>query len=220
MLEQVRQIFANSVDIDVSKDNPRPKSILMSGTLYNAHLNLYRDIHIMLNQQDKVLNDGEHRQVIVEGLQQNLRMPRTELFKLRVAGLRAHINTYDPRRVTRRPQDRVEVPVDIARAMNATMLLATSYMFDYFSEIKQSDYIKHLRQLKQAGAPYAGPGSLQETFNTYIDLHLLAARLSAEVVPAAKVKNWVFLPKSPDNSRDIPDPGSQIDVKKLLKPAL
>lgn len=218
MLEQVRQIFANSVDIDLSQPGPRPKSILMSRTLYNSHLNLYRDIHIMLNQQDKVLNDGEHRQVILEGLQMKMRMPRTELFKLRVAGLRAHINTYDPRRVLHRPENRVEVPVAMARAMNATMLLATAYMYDYFTEIKQSDYIKRLRELKQAGFPYAGPGSLQETFNTYVDLHILAAQLENEVVPAAKVKNWTFLPKSADNSRDIPDPGAEIDVKKLLKP--
>lgn len=218
MLEQVRQIFAKSVDIDASTDNPRPKSIMMSGTLYNAHLNLYRDIHVMLNQQDKVLNDGEHRQVIIEGLQKKMSMPRTELFKLRVAGLRAHMNSYDPRRVAHRPQDRVEVPVAMARAMNATMLLATSYMFDYFSEIKQSDYVRHLRQLKEAGVPYAGPGSLQETFNTYLDLHYLAAHLSAEVVPKVKIKNWAVLPKSPDNSREIPDPGANIDVRKLIKP--
>lgn len=218
MLEQVRQIFANSVDNDKTQAPPRSKSILMSGMLYNCHVNLYRDIHIMLNQQEKVLNDGEHRQVILEGLRMKMRMPRTELFKLRLDGLRAHVNSYDPRHVKRRPHDRVEVPVNIARAMNATMLLATSYLYDYFSELKQSDYIKRLRQLKEVGFPYAGPGSLQETFNTYVDVHVLAAQLEDEVIPKAKPKNWMFLPASADNTRDIPDPGAQIDVKKLLVP--
>lgn len=218
MLEQVRQIFARSIANDGHKDKTNPKSLIISGLLYNYHLNLYRDIHIMLNQQDKVLHDGEHRQVVLEGLQMKMRMPRTELFKLRVAALRAHMNTYDPRHVTHRPHDKVEVPIHIARAMNATMLLATAYVHDYFSEIKRSDYIKRLRQLKQAGFPYAGPGSLQETFNTYVGLHMLAAQLEAEVVPVPKVPNWTLQPKSPDNSRHIPDPGDHVDVKKLLAP--
>lgn len=218
MLEQVRQIFARSIVNDESKDKTSPKSIIISGMLYNYHLNLYRDTHIMLNQQDKVLQDGEHRQMMLEGLQMKMRMPRTDLFKLRVAGLRAHLNTYDPRRVIHRPNDKVEVPIHIARAMNATMLLATAYVHDYFSEIKQSDYVKRLRQLKLAGFPYAGPGSLQETFNTYIDLHLLAAQLEAEVIPVSKVLNWTLQPKSPDNSRHIPDPGDHVDVKKFLTP--
>lgn len=217
MLEQVRQIFARIVANDESKGSSTPKSIIMSGMLYNYHLNLYRDIHIMLNQQDKVLHDGEHRQVIAEGLRLRMAMPRTELFKLRVAGLRAHMNTYDPRKVTRRKGDKVEVPIHIARAMNATMLLATAYVYDYFSEIKNSEYVKRLRQLKTAGFPYAGPGSLQETFNTYVDLHYLAAQLDAEVVPVPKVLNWTLMPKSPDNSRDIPDPGAHVDVRGLLK---
>lgn len=220
MLEQVRQIFARSIVNDEHRDKTNPKSLIVSGLLYNYHLNLYRDIHIMLNQQDKVLHDGEHRQVVLEGLQMKMRMPHTELFKLRVAGLRAHMNAYDPRRVTYRPQDKVEVPIHIARAMNATMLLATAYVHDYFSEIKHSDYIKRLRQLKQAGFPYAGPGSLQETFNTYVDLHMLAAQLEAEVIPASKVLNWTLQPKSPDNSREIPDPGDHVDVRKLLTPTL
>ena len=218
MLEEVRQVFARSIANDESREKTHPKSLIISGILYNYHLNLYRDIHIMLNQQDKVLHDGEHRQVVLEGVQMKMRMPRTELFKLRVAGLRAHMNTYNPRRVTHRPNDKVEVPIHIARAMNATMLLATAYVYDYFSEIKQSDYIKRLRQLKQAGFPYAGPGSLQETFNTYVSLHMLAAQLESEVVPVSKLLNWTLQPKSADNSRHIPDPGDHVDVKKMLKP--
>lgn len=218
MLRQVSSIFAQVVTNDDQKGKSSPKSIIMSAALYNHHLNLYRDIHIMLNQQDRVLHDGEHHQVIIEGRRQKMRMPRTEFFKLRVEGLRAHMNTYDPRMVVLRNDDKVEVPLSIARAMNVTMLQATAYVFDYFSEMKNTDYVKWLKALKKKGFPYAGPGSLQETFNTYIDLHYLAARLQDEVLPVPKVPNWTRMAASPDNSRHIPDPGADIDVRKMFAP--
>ncbi len=219
MLREVRDIFAqiaNTKDAEFAKATP--KNIVMSGVLYNYHLNLYRDAHIMLNQQERVLRDGEHQQVIIDGLRKRLRMPRTDLFSLRMAGLRAHLNSYDPRDMKRLPGDKAAVPVSVARAMNATMLLTTAYVFDYFAEMKNSDYTRWLRKLKEDGVPYAGPGSLQETFNTYIDLHYLAAQLQSEALPPRLWPNWTRQPASPDNSRHIPDPGAHIDVKKLITP--
>ena len=219
MLRQVRDIFAqiaNTKDAELAVATP--KNIVMSGMLYNYHLNLYRDSHIMLNQQERVLNDGEHCQVIIDGLRNRLRMPRTELFNLRVSALRAHLNSYNPRDIQRIAGDRVVVPVPVARAMNATMLLTTAYVFDYFSEIKNSDYVRWLRQLKQDGVTYAGPGSLQETFNTYMNLHYLAGQLQSEALPARLWPNWTRQPASPDNSRHIPDPGTHINVRELLTP--
>lgn len=220
MLRQVSSIFARVANNDEGMDGLGllPKCIRMSGILYNLHMNLYRDSHIMLNQQERVLNDGEHCQVIIDGLRKKLRMPRTELFRLRVAALRAHLNSYDPRNVRHREGDIVEIPLPVARAMHATMLLSTQYVFDYFTEMKQSDYVKWLRELKQSGVPYAGPGSLQEVFSTYLTLHYLAARLQEEALPPRLWPNWTRPPVSSDNSRHIPDPGSHIDVKAIITP--
>lgn len=216
-MEQVRKIFAQCVDVDLTQDFPRAKSFTMSAALHELHLDLYRDVHIMLDQQDKVFKDGEHRQLIEEGLQMNMRMPHISVFKLRVDALRAHINTYNPFEAKTNDKGRVTVPVHVARGMNATLLLASCYVHDYFSELANTDYAKRIRQLREAGVPYAGPCSLQETFNTYIDLHYIAAQLEHEVVPVSKLKNWFLQPKTPENSRHIPDLCEQYDVKKLLK---
>lgn len=222
MLRQVSSIFARVANHDANADGigAPVMRIRMSSLLYNLHMNLYRDSHVMLDQQERVLNDGEHQQVIIDGMRRNLRMPRTELFRLRVSALKAHLNSYNPRDGMKRRKDMVEVPLHVARAMHATMLLSTQYVFDYFTEMKQSDYMKCLRQLKKEGVPYAGPGSFQEVFSTYLTLHYLAAQLEAEALPPRLSPNWTRQSGSPDNSRNIPDPGAHIDVKAIITPPI
>ena len=192
MLRYVRDIFA---EVANSRDNEDvyPYTGLrfrMSDVLYNQHVHLYRQSRLMIDQLEQVLKDGEHRLVIEEGQQLKLRMPHIESFDYRIAALRGQLDSYDPRDVIRLPGGTVHVPINTARNMHATALHVTSFVFDFFSEIKRSDYMKYLRRLRDNGVPYAGPGAIQDVLNTYLALHYVAAFTKSEVLPVRLPVNW------------------------------
>lgn len=192
MLEDVRSVFllvSNHRD-GMSVPDYSNMHFLVSGSLHAMHVNLYRESRIMVDQLERVLNDGEHRQVIEEGRLLRMRMPDTESFRLRIEAFRAHLDSYDPRQVTRISGDRVQIPLHVARNMHTTNLLATSFVYDFFSEIQRTDYLKYLRQLRAQGFMYAGPICVQEVFNPYLTLHYLAAFLKQEAAPEKLPVNW------------------------------
>ncbi|QQG36100.1 MAG: hypothetical protein HYS17_11515 [Micavibrio aeruginosavorus] len=208
MLEDVRSVFlrvANHRDGMTVPDYSN-MHFLISGSLHAMHVNLYRESRIMIDQLERVLNDGEHRQVIEEGRTLRMRMPDTESFRLRIEAFRAHLDSYDPRQVTRLPDGRVQIPLRIARSTHTTNLLATSFVYDFFSEIQRTDYLKYLRQLRAQGFMYAGPICVQEVFNPYLTLHYLAAFLKQETSPEKLPVNWMRRATSDRASRGNPPP--------------
>ena len=155
------------------------------------HLNLHREARILVDQLERVLDDGEHRTIIEEGQQLKMRMPDTDSFRLRIEAMRAHLDSYDPHHVFRLPGDRVDVPLHTARNMHTTTLLTTSFVYDFFSAILCSDYMKNIRRLKADGIPYAGPLCVQEAFSPYVTLHFLASFLRQEAMPERLPANWM-----------------------------
>lgn len=209
MLEDVRSVFllVSNHREGTSVPDYSNMHFLVSGSLYAMHAHLYRESRTMIDQLERVLNDGEHRQVIEEGRTLRMRMPDTESFRLRIEAFRAHLDSYDPRQVVRLPGDRVQIPLSTARNMHTTNLLATSFVYDFFSEIQRTDYLKYLRQLRTQGFMYAGPVCVQEVFNPYLTLHYLAAFLKQEAAPEKLPVNWMRRATTARTSPDNLPPG-------------
>jgi|GEM_PF-1871865 len=206
MLEDVRKVFlrvANHKDGAAIPDCDNMR-FRISGTLYGTMLNLHREARIMVDQLERVLDDGEHRLMIEEGQILKMRMPDTDSFRLRIEAMRAHLDSYDLNRVVRLPGDRYDIPVHTARNMHTTALLTTSFVYDFFYAILATDYMKNIRRLKSTGMTYAGPLCVQEAFNPYVTLHYLASFLKMEAEPERLPANWMRKP-NPPQQRD-PEP--------------
>ena len=198
MLEDVRAVF---LKVSNQQDGQSPSSLAperyrfrISGNLYAMHLNLHRETRALIDQLERVLDDGEHRTLIEEGRVLKMRMPDTDSFRLRIEAMRAHLDSYDLRDIKRLPNDRVEVPMTTARNMHTTTLLTTSFVYDFFYAILATDYMKNIRRLKSEGVTYAGPICVQEAFNPYLTLHYLASFLRREAAPGHLPANWMRRP--------------------------
>lgn len=201
MFEDVRAVFTRVANNQKGLCAPihEHSCFLISDTLYAMHLHLHKEARAMIDQFERVLDDGEHRLVIDEGRQLKMRMPDTESFYMRVDAIRAHLDSYDPDHVRRNEDRTVLVPIPTARAMHATALQSMSFVRDFFAEVQKTDYLRYLRKLKQDGVAYAGPMCIQEVFNQYVTLHYLAASLEKEARPERLPANWTRKPPPRNN---------------------
>lgn len=192
MLDDVRKVFLGVANNKAGASVPDCDNMRfrVSGALYGTMVNLHREARVMADQLENVLDDGEHRLMIEEGQQLKMRMPDTDSFRLRIESLRAHLNSYDLNGIIRHADDRYEIPVNTARNMHTTALLTASFVYDFFSAILATDYLKNIRRLKSTGMTYAGPLCVQEAFNPYVTLHYLAAFMKQESSPALPI-NWM-----------------------------
>ena len=207
MLEDVRKIFlrvANNRD-GVAVPDCDNMRFRISGTLYGTMLNLHREARIMVDQLERVLNDGEHRLMIEEGQALKMRMPDTDSFRLRIEAMRAHLDSYDLNHVVRLSDDRYDIPVHTARNLHTTALLTTSFVYDFFYAILATDYMKNIRRLKSSGTTYAGPLCVQEAFMPCVTLTDLVSFLKMEAMPVRLPANWMRKPYPPQ--RD-PEPAT------------
>ncbi len=195
MLEDVRSVFlkvSNQRDDESSSGlAPERYRFRISGVLYAHQINLYREARELVDQLERVLDDGEHRTLIEEGKILKMRMPDTDSFRLRIEAMRAQLDSYDPRDVKRLPGDMVEVPMNTARNMHTTTLMTASLVYDFFYAIMCSDYMKNIRRTKELGAVYAGPICVYEAYRPYFTLHYLASSLRHEAVPEQLPANWM-----------------------------
>jgi hypothetical protein len=139
MLEDVRSVFLKVSNHRDDQSVPENETVSwrfrISGNLYAMHLNLHREARILVDQLERVLDDGEHRTIMEEGKQLKMRMPDTDSFRLRIEAMRAHLDSYDLKNVRRLPGDRVEVPLSTARNMHTTTLLTTSFILLWTARI-------------------------------------------------------------------------------------
>lgn len=195
MLESVRDIFSKIANDRAGVPSlSRPSAVRVPLDLYFQLCAVYRDTVRLIDQLETVLEDGEHCLVIEEGKALGLKMPDTESFRYRLPAYRAQTRSYSPFEVTR-DGDSVYMPIHVARGLYTTALLGISLTHDTFESVLKSDYWKYLRELKQRGAPYAGPACIPEMMSAHITLQIAAQFVRRHALPARLPINWTREPK-------------------------
>lgn len=195
MLDGVREVFTRLARH--SKEDGRfgvVKTIRMPESLYRKFLNIHDHARILVDSVQAILNDGEHQTIIEEGILLKYRMPDMAGFSIKIAAVRAQLDSYDPNNHIREGKD-VVLPAYVARGLYVTALTGTAFVHDCFEAVTKTDYWKYMRVLKENGVPYAGPVVLPQMYALHLSLQIAAVFTQREAIPEQLPRNWTRDPR-------------------------
>jgi hypothetical protein len=150
-------------------ENCGTRKITVSKELYNAYIKLYFRSLQLAKKLECILNDGEHQLCMDEGQKDGWNLPDHDYMHDDVNHLKTVLKKLDPfRSIPIHNGSHVKISAHLAVEMHHLLqinILMSAKLFDMFRE---SEYLPFHRDLRERGIKYAGPTSLSEIVNTYM----------------------------------------------------
>jgi hypothetical protein len=164
---------------------------LIERAIYDKYLRLYHWSVALADKLDQVIEDGEHRLCLEEGMHEGgWILPDPDFMREDVDALKAFLKTIDPFRCTSVGKDRVKVSAQLAVQMHYMSEIDHLIVKKLFHMFRSTDYLKYQRHLRDRGIKYAGPTSLGEILNTYFEL-AHTRKMTDDYMARHKIsKNW------------------------------
>lgn len=145
------------------------RKIAVGKDLYDTYIKLYfRSLHLA-QKLEQIVNDGEHQLCMQEGRDAGWNLPKGDYMREDVLRLKSFLKGLDPfNSVSCRGGSHVKISAHMAVDMHHLLqinILMVGKLFDMFRE---TDYLNYHRELKAKGFKYAGPTSLSEIVNIYM----------------------------------------------------
>ena len=158
--------------------------------IYNAYLILYIECCTLVERMDAVLDDGEHCLLVEEATQSGFKMPDIEFMRDRTNELRDALMVFNPYNVRIFRDGMVLLPIESARGFYNVAASGQKIVSGVFDAIEKTNYLSWFTVLKNMGAPYSGPTSLQEVINVWAGIDRGAHSERTYAHPKALPRSW------------------------------